>query len=63
MADRLFAKGRYAEAAEEYARFVLSHPGDLLGRFQLAIQLYRARRFDEAEGHFRRTRSTSIFRS
>lgn len=37
---------------EGLRRFVLSHPGDLIGRLELAVQLYRAREFDEAERHF-----------
>lgn len=37
---------------EGMERFVLSHPGDLIGRLQLAVQLYRAERFDESEQHF-----------
>ena len=38
---------------EGMRRFVLTHPGDLIGRLQLAVQLYRSRDFDEAERHFR----------
>ena len=34
-------------------QFVLSHPGDLIGRLQLGVQLYRARDFDRAEQHLR----------
>lgn len=38
---------------EGMRRFVLTHPGDLIARLQLGVQLYRAGDFDEAERHFR----------
>jgi tetratricopeptide (TPR) repeat protein len=41
------------EDVEGMKRFVQTHPGDLIGRLQLGVQLYRAQDFEEAEGHFR----------